>query len=427
MKKVLVLGAGLVSRPLVKYLLDLPDYEITVATRTVSKADALIEGAPNGRSVALDVEKEENKLDELVKKSDLVVSLVPWSHHIRVANKCIKHKKHMVTTSYVRPDLKAMDAPAKKAGIMFINEIGLDPGIDHMSAMRIINHVKEKGGTVEHFRSLCGALPAPDAKDNPFGYKFSWSPRGVILAARDGAKFYENGELVEIPAKDLFKRTRKLEIEGIGKLEVYANRDSTPYEEKYNLKGAKTIFRGTIRYPGWCETWWLLANIGYTGDAVGDLKKHTFKSFTESLAGGPLKGDKKVIERIKWLGLLDEKPVGLDKGCAIDVLEKVLLEKLVYKPGERDMSLLQHEFEVKYPKKRTRITSTLIHFGTPFGDTSISQTVSLPAAICVRLIFEGKIALTGVHVPVIPELYNTVLDELEPMGIKFVEKETEIK
>ncbi len=273
----------MVSRPIIRYLLDQPDYFVTMASRTVSKAEKIINNHPNGKPLELNV-SDDAKLEQLVSEADLVVSLLPYTFHVKVAELCIKHGKHMLTTSYVSDEMKALDEKAKKAGILILNECGLDPGIDHMSAMKIIDDVYDNGGKVVHFYSYCGGLPAPEDNDNPFGYKFSWSPKGVVLASRNSAKFLENGKLVEIEGKDLFLNYRLEEIEGLGKYEVYPNRDSMPYKDLYNLKDAITVMRGTYRNIGWCDTLKKMVDLGLIDEnPVEGLKGITFRKMMADL------------------------------------------------------------------------------------------------------------------------------------------------
>jgi len=438
MKNILVLGAGLVAKPLIRYLLDHPNFKVTVASRTVSKAKALVDGHPDGRALPLNVQ-DQTELEKLVSTHDLAISLVPYTHHVTIAKLCIKHKKNMVTTSYVSKPMAELDKPAKDSGILILNEIGLDPGIDHMSAMRIINDVQSKGGKITSFRSYCGGLPAPDANDNPFGYKFSWSPRGVVKAGRNDARYLENGREVFIPGKELFKNYYHLEISGVGKFEAYPNRDSIPYVDTYRIKGTGTMYRGTFRNLGWCDTLKAIADLGYLNDAQRiDAKGKTYRDFTGMLVGT---GDKnvreatanylkisfqsEVIERLQWLGLFDKNPLPGDKNCALDFLADIMLAKMPYKDNERDMIVLFHDFIAEYPGgKKESITSTLIDYGIPGGDSSMSRTVSLPAAVGAKLMLEGKISLKGVHIPNVPEIYNPVLAELETMNIKCKEKTT---
>ena len=435
MKNVLVLGAGLVARPLVHYLLDQPDFKVMVASRTAEKAKVLVGNHPQGEAHGLDV-TDAKSLAAYIPNADLVISLVPYTHHVTVANLCIEYKKNMVTTSYVSDAMRQLDKAAKKAGIIILNEIGLDPGIDHMSAMRIIHAVQNNGGKVTSFYSYCGGLPAPEANPNPFGYKFSWSPRGVVLAGRNNARYLKDGTVIEILGKDLFDHYWKLPVEGLGDFEAYPNRDSLGYIDIYGLQGISTMFRGTLRNMGWCKTWKKIADMGFLDDAKKyDFTKLTCKTFVGQLvgsAGSNVKSDlakylkldsaSDVIGRIEWLGLLEEKTPSLKEGSALDLLVCVLLEKLQYQTGERDMIVLRHEFEAQYSNEREKITSTLIDYGIPNGDSAMSRTVGLPAAIGSRMILQKKITLTGVHIPVLPEIYEPVLNELEQKGIRFTEK-----
>ena len=287
MKKVLVLGAGLVTGPLVHYLLDQEDFQVKVASRTVEKAQKLVGTAKNGIAERLDV-SDEKALEKLISEADLSISLLPYIYHPLVAKLCIKHKKLMVTASYVKDEMKALDEEAKRAGVILLNEIGVDPGIDHMSAMQVINRIRANGGKLVSFSSYCGGLPAPDANDNPYGYKFSWSPRGVILAGKNPARYLKDGEIVDIPGEDLFSHHWPVKIAGFGELEGYPNRDSLPYIETYGVKGVKNMFRGTLRYPGWCETMKKIAELGLLDEAErNDLAGLTFADLTAKLIGGP--------------------------------------------------------------------------------------------------------------------------------------------
>jgi saccharopine dehydrogenase (NADP+, L-glutamate forming) len=436
MKKILVLGAGLVTRPHVRYLLEVPNFEVTVASRTVSKAQALINGHPRGKAVSLDV-NDEAELEGLIRQADLSVSMLPYVYHPKVAALCLKHRKHMVTTSYVKDEMRALDGPATEAGVILLNEIGVDPGIDHMSAMKVIHEVRRKGGKISSFMSWCGGLPAPEASDNPFGYKFSWSPKGVLLASRNAARFQRGGKIVQVPGEELFDHYWPVQINELGEFEGYPNRDSLPYAETYGIQPTDWMFRGTLRNGGWCATLKKIAEIGLLDDTPWSELPATFREFTAQLldispdadlaqalaAQWGLHHDAKPITDLAWLGFFSDEPLPESKETPVDILTARMESRMAYRPGERDMLIMQHEFVAQYADHKEAITATMIDFGIPHGDTSMSRTVGLPAAIAVRQILHGEISgLTGVHVPVLPEIYEPVLEELAELGIALTER-----
>lgn len=434
MKRILVLGAGLVSRPLVRYLTDIRDYEVTVATRTVKKAEALIADRPNGKAIAFDV-TDTDTLEELVKQHDIAISLLPATEHVKVAQSCLRNNKHMATTSYISEEMQKLHQEAAGKDLSFLNECGVDPGIDHMSAMRVIHSVAEKGGKIVSFRSYCGGLPAPEANTNPIGYKFSWAPRGVLVAATNNAKYRKNGKIVEVPGNELFKGPEIVEIPDVGKFEGYPNRDSLPYAEMYGLKDAKTMYRGTLRNPGHCEAWYHWVNWGlFKQEARSDLGNLTYRRFMQGFADGAgnisnglakkagIAEDSKAIQNLKWLGMFDDKIIPLSSGGNIDVMAGRMQEKCSFEPGERDMIAMQHEFIIEYPDKTEQIYSTIIDYGIPNGDSSMARTVSLPVAIGTRMILEGTLTQRGIVVPITPEVYNPILDELAALGITCKER-----
>ncbi len=432
-KKILLLGAGLVTEPLVKYLLDIPEFSLTIATRTVSKAEDLLQGHPRGVAKSLNV-RDEIALENEIRDHDLTISLLPATMHPVAAKFCLKHKKNLMTTSYVSPAMQAFDADAKEAGLLFLNELGLDPGIDHMSAMRVIHDVEKQGGKVTVFRSYCGGLPAPEANTNPFGYKFSWAPRGVILASKNSAHFMWDNDVKQVPGDDLFTVNHPLEVSGM-EFEAYPNRDSMPYQDIYGLHDVRTMYRGTLRNKGWCKTMKSLVDFGYL-----DLTEKTYKAanyaelFLEM--AGESQGDARklasekagipenhfVLDRMEWLGLFSSDTVPENTNTALDFLVHKCLEKLQFQSGERDMIVLHHIFEAEIGNETRHITSTLIDYGIPNGQSAMARTVSLPAAIGAKLILQGKIDIKGVHIPVQPNIYNPVLDELEKLGIRCEEK-----
>ena len=341
-------------------------------------------------------------------ESDLTVSLLPYIYHVKVAKFCIKHKKQMVTTSYVSDAMKAFDKKAKDARILILSECGLDPGIDHMSAMRIIHAVEGRGGKVVSFRSTTGALPSHEANNNPFGYKFSWAPRGVLLASKNPSKWLQDGKIVSYPSEQLFENYTIQDVLGVGSFENYPNRDSVPYKDIYGLKDAHTVYRGTFRMTGWCETMREIVALGWLSEEpVKGFSGKTYGDLTRYLIGASTKSDiikatakylgletySSVIKRLEWLGLFSDEPLPEDRDNPLDYLNVL----------------------------------TLLDYGIPNGDSAIARTVALPAAIAVKMILHGEIDIKGVHIPVIPEIYNPILDELEEKDIKFEEKTEMLK
>lgn len=435
MKRVLVLGAGLVARPLVRYLLE-KGYQVTMASRTASKAEAMIAGHPNGKALALNVQ-DETVLDQLIKDCDLAVSLVPYMFHPVVARHCIANRKHMVTTSYVSAAMQELDCSARQAGVTILNEVGVDPGIDHMSAMRIIDGVRSRGGRIDAFRSYCGGLPAPEANDNPFGYKFSWAPRGVLLAGRNSAQYLVDGRKVEVPSHRLFRDMHILSIEGHGDYEAYPNRDSISYIDVYGLQGIQTIYRGTLRNMGWCDCLYSYGKLGLLSLDEINVKGKTYAGMMRGLVGVSGRENPRAatarklgiakecfpILNLEWLGMFSNRKFTVDRISPLDAMGELMYEKLAFRPGERDMIVLYHDFRAEFPNgKKEKTISELIDYGIPHADSSMSRTVSLPAAIGVDMILTGRIEATGVLRPVTPNIYNPVLDELATMNILCREK-----
>lgn len=433
MKKVLCLGAGLVARPFIHYLSE-HGFHVVVASRTKSKAERLIEGCENAEAVAFNIATDDKLLEDLITKVDLVCSLLPYTFHVKAAKVAIKHKKSFCTTSYISDEMKALEDDAKKAGIILLNECGVDPGIDHMSAMQIIDHVHNNNGKIVSFTSFTGGLPAPDANNNPYGYKLSWSPRGVLLAGRNDAHFLRDGQEVKILGADLFQNCEPMEVPGMGTFEGYPNRDSMSYIDIYNISETKTMLRGTFRNTGWCETLDKIADLGLLNLEERFLSDMTYADMMRDLTStgeGNLKEavakfckintNNEIISRLEWLGLFEENKIPPKTNTRLDALCVLFEEKMNYAPGERDMLIMHHEFIAEYPDKKQKITSTMIDYGIPNGDSSMSRTVALPVAIASRMILEGRINLTGVHRPIIPEIYEPILEELATLNISLEE------
>jgi saccharopine dehydrogenase-like NADP-dependent oxidoreductase len=434
MKKVLILGAGMVSKPIINYLLK-SNFIVTVASPMKERADEIIDGHPLGTSIDWSMESV-GRLDEMTADHDITVSLLPYRFHTGVAKSCLKNRKPLVTTSYVQPGIQALDSEAKDAGVIILNEIGLDPGIDHMSAMRIIDHIHNSGGKIRKFYSLCGALPAPEAADNPLKYKFSWSPKGVILASRNSALYLKDGKKVQIDPVNLFRDIFSVDFHGIGKLEVYPNRDSISYIDIYGIPEVSTMYRGTFRYPGWCETLDFMKKINLLDDTFADYTGKTFSGFLAERAGIAnnnlrhtlinkfgLSEDSIPLVSLDVLGFFIDEILEYGVTSAFEIVSDMMIEKMSLRRDERDMVVLQHNFLASYPDGRKEvIKSSMLDFGSMSADTAISRTVALPAAIAVKLILEKKIELTGVHRPVKPEIYDPVLDDLKKLGIEMKEE-----
>ncbi len=434
MKKIVCLGAGLVARPYIQYLSD-NNFRVIVASRTKSKAERLIEGCKNAEAIAFNIAEDNELLEELTKKADLVCSLLPYTYHVKAAKVAIKHKTHFCTTSYISDEMKALDDDAKKAGILLLNECGVDPGIDHMSAMKIIDAAHNNNGKIMSFTSFTGGLPAPDANNNPYGYKLSWSPRGVLLAGRNDAQFLRDGKEVKIPGSELFENCELMEVPGMGTFEGYPNRDSLSYIDIYNIQETETMLRGTFRNVGWCGTLDKIADLGLLNIEKRSFDGMTYASLMRELTSSTglnvksavaktcsIEPDDSIIKRLEWLGLFEEKQIPSGTNTILDALCNLFEEKLQYTPGERDMIVMHHEFIVQYPDKKQKVTSTLIDYGIPNGDSSMSRTVALPVAIASKMILDGEITLTGVHRPTIPEIYEPIMEELETLDIKMDEK-----
>ncbi|RLI51021.1 MAG: saccharopine dehydrogenase [Candidatus Thorarchaeota archaeon] len=435
MKRVLCLGAGLVARPYVEYLSS-HGIHVTVASRTLEKAQRLIEGCENTEAVRFNIQTDDSLLEELTSNADLVCSLLPYTYHVKAARVAIRHRKHFCTTSYISPEMQALDQEARNAGVVLLNECGVDPGIDHMSAMRIIDDIHARGGRVVSFTSFTGGLPAPEANTNPFGYKLSWSPRGVLLAGRNDAHFLRDGVEVHIPGHELFDHCEVMEIPGVGVFEGYPNRDSMSYINIYGIPETKTILRGTLRNLGWCSTLKKIADLGLLDLEERNLEGMTYRNMMCELVScsdhdDPVNAVAKalgltpkdpIISRLEWLGLFEDRPIPSGTKTYLDALCSLFEEKLQYAPGERDMIVMHHDFTAEFDSHRERITSTLVDYGIPNGDSSMSRTVALPVAIASRMILEGSINLVGVHRPTLPDLYQPILGELEQLGIKFTEQ-----
>jgi len=432
---ILVLGAGRVAKPCVQYLLRYSDFKVMVVDRDVNNAKRVI--GNHFRAKAFKASRIE-ELKTMISKSDVVINLLPSSLEPKIAELCISAGKPMVGTNYVSEELQSLNQEAVKSNVIILLELGLDPGIDHMSAVRTIHQIQNKGGVVKGFYSWCGAFPAPESNTNPFGYKLSWSPVGLIGTCERPAEFLKKGDKVIIPGVHLMENYSFKAFSNLGWFEEYPNGNSLPYIKLYGLEGVKDIYRATIRYIGWCEAMKKLALLGMFEEEEKSFEGLSYKKFTAQLIGASNDSDvpakvakylgldtySAVLKKIEWLGLFSDELLPYSKGANRDILSYLFLKKLKFEAGERDLVIMQHEYIADFPGEniRKKFTSTFIDYGNVDKDTSIARTTGIPPAVGAKLIVEGKITRKGVVIPVYEDIYSPILLELENEGIKFVEK-----
>ncbi|MCB9232637.1 MAG: saccharopine dehydrogenase NADP-binding domain-containing protein [Bacteroidia bacterium] len=444
MKKALIIGAGRSASSAITYLLEQAskgdfDWEIRVGDFNPELARAKVGGHPKGEAIFFDVFDEALRRRE-VEAAQMVISFLPPHLHVLVAKDCIEFKTHLVTASYVSDEMQALDAEARKAGILLLNELGADPGIDHMSAMETIDRIKAEGGKLEAFRSYCGALIAPEC-NNIWGYKFTWAPRNIILAGQGGpARYMKDGHIRYIPSLRLFAQVDTIEIPGYGSFEAYANRNSLGYRKPYGLMDTATMYRATLRMPGFCQAWDALVRIGLTDNSYKVDYSATMPwreflmSYIPEFGGGlsnearlakylNVEEDGEIIEKIKWTGMLSEQPIFLENASPADILQDLLEKKWVFEAGDTDMLVMQHQYEWTLGRERKRMHSSLVVMGEDSVQTAISRTVGLPAAMGAKLLMENKLTRTGVAIPTTPDIYAPILRDLENHGIIFTHEE----
>lgn len=440
-RKILVVGAGKSTSYLLDYFLDKSVSEslhLTIGDLNPESIPTKITSHPNCTVLVLDVFKDEERA-AAVKNADIVVSMLPARFHMKVAEDCIKFKKHLVTASYVSPEIMGLDKAAKENGLVFMNEIGLDPGIDHMSAMQVIDRIRDKGGKILLFESFTGGLVAPESDTNLWNYKFTWNPRNVVLAGQGGtAKFIQEGTSKFIPYHKLFRRTEFFEIEGYGRFEGYANRDSLNYKEAYGLQNALTIYRGTMRRVGFSKAWNMFVQLGMTDDSytVEDSENMTYRQFVNLfLPYSPtdsvelklrhyLKIDQDDImwDKLTELNLFDtEKRVRLKDASPAQILQKILEDSWTLAPEDKDMIVMYHKFGYEINGKKEQIDSNMVVLGEDRTYTAMAKTVGLPVAIATLLILNKKITQPGVQIPISKDIYTPILKEMENYGISFKE------
>lgn len=443
MRSILIFGAGKSSSSLVNYLLEKSgseSLELIVADISPDNAKLLVKDHPKGRVVQMDIFQDEQRKEQ-ISRADLVISMLPASLHTLVARDCIEFGKNLVTASYISDDLKKMDPEVKKKGLVFMNEVGLDPGLDHMSAMQVIDRIKSQGGKMIMFESFCGGLIAPESDSNLWHYKFTWNPRNVVVAGQGGvAKFIQEGKYKYIPYHKLFRRTEFLEVEGYGRFEAYANRDSLKYREIYGLEDILTLYRGTIRKVGFSRAWNIFVQLGMTDDSyvMEGSEDMSYRDFTNSfLAYSPfdsvelklrhsmnIEQDDSIWYKILELDLFNpDKKIGLKNATPAQILQKILTEKWTLEPDDKDMIVMYHKFGYELNGEQKQIDSNLVVIGDDQTYTAMAKTVGLPVALATIKILNGEIRTPGVQLPIKKDVYAPILKELENFGIHFNEKE----
>jgi saccharopine dehydrogenase-like NADP-dependent oxidoreductase len=439
MKRILVVGAGLSATSLIEYLLNKSeenDWDVVVADYDFNLAQQKINNHSRGIAIHFDVFDVEQRNDA-IRQADIVVSMLPASMHVLLAEDCVIQGVNMITASYVSDKIKALDERAKEKGVLLLNEIGLDPGIDHLSAKKIIDDIQAKGGEITLFKSFCGGLVAPEYDDNPWNYKFTWNPRNVVLAGKGTAQFIRNNQPKFIAYNKLFRRTELIEVLNEGQFEGYANRDSLSYREIYGLENIPTMFRGTLRRPGFSEAWDVFVRMGMTDDSftISKLSEMTWRDFTNSFLvydkdksvedklQDYLSVDDAIMEKIAWLGLFEQTKIGLEEGSPAQVLQHLLEQKWALQAEDKDMIVMQHLFDYTLNNTNYHLKSSLVLRGKDQVHTAMSMTVGLPVAIATELILNGDISLSGVKIPTDKEIYLPLLERLKEFDIDFVEEE----
>lgn len=441
MKKILIIGAGRSASSLIKYLLDKSEsenLELTIADLSIDLAQKKTKNHPRAKAIVLDIKNKEDR-EKGIQNSDLVISMLPASMHIEVAKDCITFKKHLVTASYISPEMQALDQEAKALNLVFMNEIGLDPGVDHMSAMKVIDEIRARGGKMLLFESFCGGLVSPESDNNLWNYKFTWNPRNVVLAGQGGAaKFIQEGRYKYIPYHKIFKRTEFFYVEGYGRFEGYANRDSLKYRSIYGLDDILTLYRGTIRRVGFSRAWNMFVQLGMTDDTyvMENTETMSYRDFLNSFL--PFSHTDSVelktryqlgIEQddVQWDRLVEldifnpNKIVGLKNATPAQILEKILSESWKLDPEDKDMIVMYHKFGYEIDGEKKQIDSKMVAVGEDQTYTAMAKTVGLPVAMAAIRILNGQITTPGVQLPIKKEVYKPILEELETYGVEFKE------
>ena len=434
MKKVAILGAGYVIKPMVDYFIDICKYQVIMATRTVSKAEKVIAGRPLGTAIKW-TNDEVDVLDKIVQEVDVVIVMLPRYCHMVAAELCIKHRKTMITTDFMCPEIIVYDAEARKQGVLILTELGEDPGLDNMGSKQMIDEIKAEGGKIVFINSYGAGLPSFEHNRNPFGYKFSWDPNGLMRSAVIPATYQVNGKKIEVPV--IFEHHKLVDIDGLGTFETYPNNDSTRYIPYFGLDKDVSIYKGLLRFIGWCNTMISFLKIKLIeNDIELNRENTTYAQFMAGLIGVKtsenirtdianflkLDFNDDIIKRYCWLGLFDDVQISLKSGTNSNVLVDLMLKKMSYAPNEKDMIIVHNEIVAEFPDRKEKRISSMLVEGIPNGDSAMARAVSLPTAIAAKLILEGKFKETGVCIPSKPEMYKPILEEMETFGYSFKKK-----
>lgn len=442
MRRILIIGAGRSASSLIRYLLSKSESEnlhLIVADLSLALAEKKTQQNPNATAIALDIFNTEER-KAAIENASIVISMLPAHLHIEIAKDCLQFKKHLVTASYISDAMQELNLEARANNLIFMNEIGLDPGIDHMSAMKVIDEIRAKGGKMLLFESFCGGLVAPESDNNLWNYKFTWAPRNVVLAGQGGAaKFVQEGTYKYIPYCNLFRRTEFLEVEGYGKFEAYSNRDSLKYRSIYGLDDILTLYRGTIRRVGFSKAWNMFVQLGMTDDSyiMEDSENMSYRQFVNSFLPYHPTDSVEIKTRlilkidqddIMWDKLLEldlfnpDKKVNLPNATPAQILEKILSDSWSLEPEDKDMIVMYHKFGYELDGEKKQIDSKMVCIGDDQTYTAMAKTVGLPVAMATLLILNGKITTPGVQLPITKEVYLPILKELEEYGVVFNEQ-----
>lgn len=434
MKPVLLIGAGHVTPPIIEYL-SRSSIKVTMAARTLAKAEKIISSFPNASAVHWQ-SGDNARLNHLIQNHSVVINMIPKAHHLEIAKTCLKHRKPMITTSYEIPVIKALDAAARERGVLILNELGEDPGMDHFAVQMLLDQIRQRSGRVIALHSYGAGLPSYSFNNNPLGYKFSWEPKGVFLAARVPALYLDRGRPVPVDGDALFEHFKMVNIPGLGSFEAYPNKDVSRYVQPYGLPENVTFYRGLLRFSGYCNNMRQFLRLGLLDDSSTfswkDISYRDFAAFLIPAVTSPrlekqmaaylgVAENSDIMKRLKWLGLFEPRRIDIQRGSKLDVFVQLLLNRLTYSPGETDMTIIHVDILAEFPdRSRTHHTATMVAHGQPDGQSAMARAVGLPPAIAARMVLDGEISETGVHMPpTLPYLYRPMLDRLEPYGFTF--------